>query len=72
MIGMIFMNNFNNIFRFTTKRYGIDDLEKLLVIILIIIFFVSIFVKNLIIDLCWICLLMIVIARFLSKKNIFT
>lgn len=62
------MNNFNNIFRYTTKRNGFDELEKLLLIIYFILFIISIFYKNLILDLVCVFLVIIIIFRFLSKN----
>lgn len=62
------MNNFNNMFRFATKRNGIDDLEKLLIIIYLILFITSIFIKNLYLDLACVLLVVIIVFRFLSKN----
>ncbi len=62
------MNNFNTMFRFTTKRNGIDDLEKLLIVIYLILFITSIFIKNFYLDLGCIVLVAIIIFRFLSKN----
>ncbi len=62
------MNNFNNMFRFATKRNGIDELEKLLIIIYLILFITSIFIKNLYLDLACVLLVVIIVFRFLSKN----
>ena len=62
------MNNFNNIFRFTTKRNGIDDLEKLLIVIYLVLFVIGIFIKNFFLDLGCILLIAIIVFRFLSKN----
>lgn len=62
------MNSFNNIFRFTTKRYGIDNLEKLLITSFLVLFTISFFIKNLYLDLFCVLLAVIVLFRFLSKN----
>lgn len=64
------MNNFNNMFRFATKRNGIDELEKLLISIYFILFIISIFIKNMFLDLFCVFLIIIILFRFLSKNII--
>ena len=62
------MNSFNSIYRLMTKRYGMDELNKLLFIIYIICFVISIFVRNFFLDIFNIFLLFIIIYRFCSKN----
>lgn len=62
------MNNFNSIYRFATKRNGIDELEKLLFIIYFIVLFISFFFKNIIVDLVCVFIFAIIVFRFLSKN----
>lgn len=65
------MNNFNSMFRLATKRNGIDELEKLLIIIYLVLFVISWFIKNIFLDLSCVLLVIIIIFRFFSK-NIFS
>jgi len=58
----------SNFLRMMYGRYGVDNLSKLLFSCYVIIFIISLFYKNFILDMIGLSLLFIVIFRFFSKN----
>ena len=62
------MKRLNELYKFITKRNGIDELNKILLVIYLMGFITSFFIKNFYLDLSVLIIAIIIIYRFISKN----